>query len=370
MGRPRKRPHAEVAEQDEPAAAAFVDASALMDANLSFLDTTSDTLSFLDLLGPEFLTQPLDVAPRPQRLSPKPHRTFPGPWHFDVADIDFDTTISDANPAPAIEPSLQEKAPSLTSPSVSTPESQTPCFHPVHAESKVCGCLASLYLALDSLQQLPSEAGPAMRVARHASKTAHDAVYCSGCSPPNYTDPHVQPPVQSFQSMMMLGTLLPTIANAYHRILSMVDEEAAEAEKDRRNLTFSLEECGGIWGRLADVDDMCDAAAHLEGAVLEPSLWRRTVRALLRIDVYGINSPGGSMEANDCKRFVLIGLKDIILLLEKRSKLRHESVDAAIAAGLVRNSEASELTLAPAGKHACQQIFEIARNSIDHLVIA
>ncbi len=296
MGSARKRPHAEVAEQDEPAAAAFVDASALMDANLSFLDTTSDTLSFLDLLGPEFLTQPLDVAPRPQRLSPKPHRTFPGPWHFDVADIDFDTTISDANPAPAIEPSLQEKAPSLTSPSVSTPESQTPCFHPGTRRSKVCGCLASLYLASIPFSSCPVRPARPCASLAHASKTAHDAVYCSGCSPPNYTDPHVQPPVQSFQSMMMLGTSsrpspTPTIASSAWLMKKQL------SRKDRRNLTFSLEECGGIWGRLADVDDMCDAAAHLEGAVLEPSLWRRTVRALLRIDVYGINSQGGSMEA-------------------------------------------------------------------------
>ncbi len=168
---------------------------------------------------------------------------------------------------------------------------------------------------------------------------------------------------------MMLGALLPTIANAYHRILAMVDTEMAEADRDRRLITFTLDEYGGLWGRLAEVDTTCGMGENLDGAVLEPSMWRRTVRALLRIDVYGLNSSkDGVVDPRECQGFFQVGLKDIILLLENRSKLRHDTMDAAIAAGLMQNPE--HFGHRPGGPHTCQQIIAIAKHSIENLVIA
>ncbi len=170
---------------------------------------------------------------------------------------------------------------------------------------------------------------------------------------------------------MMLGALLPTIANAYDRILVMVDEECARADRERRHIAFTLGDYGGMWGRMGDYESMCGETMGLNGNALEPSLWRRTARALLRIDVYGINPSGEEARLGPCGAFVQVGLKDIILLLEDRSKFRHDSMDAAIAAGLIDNPELYGHALLPPGqKHTCQQVLEIAKRSIDHLVIA
>ncbi len=65
MGRPRKRPHVDAAEDDEPAGAvtAVADSdSAEMDIDMSFLDETLDNIGFLDLLGPEFAAQVQDLG--------------------------------------------------------------------------------------------------------------------------------------------------------------------------------------------------------------------------------------------------------------------------------------------------------------------
>src|SRR6478735_8940461 len=56
----------------------------------------------------------------------------------------------------------------------------TPSMRPVPTVS--CGCLSSLYLALESLGNLPAEVIPAMKVARNASKVAHDVIRCTVCS--------------------------------------------------------------------------------------------------------------------------------------------------------------------------------------------
>jgi len=235
-----------------------------------------------------------------------------------------------------------------------------------------------MYLALDSIQHLPKQVGPAMRVARSAARTAHDTMSCPTCSPRDMADVHMRPPVQSFQNMMMLGALLPTIANAYNRILGMVDGEATRADAQHLQLAFSLEEYGGLWGRLGELDDVCGSTAALNNAVLDPLTWRRTVRALLRCDVYGINSSSstaddGSGEGPEprCMTLVQIGLKDIVVRMDERSRLRHESMDAAIAAGVITEPEChGHMTLAPGEKHTCQRIIEIARKAIDDLVIA
>lgn len=288
------------------------------------------------------------------------------------------------------------------------------------APNRVCGCLARLYLALDSLQHLPNEVGPAMSVARNAAHTAHDTVLCPSCSPP-HLDLHTKPPLQAFQNLMILGALLPTIAHSYRRIVAMVDEEAARAAAEKRRLPLSLTAYGGVWGHMARWDNVCAQTTSMDNSMVEPPLWRLVVRAMLKMDVYGIhldredvndedasNSIKEAMEATGAMQktpgtdnadgqpatktsqsdgkasggpkagFFMVpvhfGLKDIAEMMEERSKMRHKFMDDAYDAGLIKTQEeggeCGYTRLPPGEKPNCQKVIEMARQEIDKLVIA
>lgn len=282
------------------------------------------------------------------------------------------------------------------------------------APNRVCGCLARLYLALDSLQHLPSEVGPAMSVARNAAHTAHDTVLCPSCSPP-HLDLNSKPPLQAFQNLMILGALLPTIAHTYRRIVAMVDEEAARASAAKIRLPLSLTAYGGVWGHMARWDNVCTQTTSMDNSMVEPPLWRLVVRAMLKMDVYGIhldredmddedaaasivsaqeamasatgkdktaNGNGGKPQADrkagDPKAsFFMVpvhfGLKDIAEMMEERSKMRHKFMDDAYDAGLIKTQEeggeCGYKRLPPGEKPNCQKVIEMARQEIDKLVI-
>jgi hypothetical protein len=413
MGRPRKRPHVETVPDEEQVLAPNTDP--VPEIDWALLDATAPALNFLDMLGPQFTFEAPQAAPAMPQLIPDistvptalPLAQPPGSpkahWHFPVNDIDFKST-SDTAPLEAmdIDPSLPTDIPdfisrtaanhdpalSMNTPtppslhshstgSAPTPESSHQALHPhpnsvVSFENRVCGCLPALYLALDSLQHLPQTVGPAMRITRHACKTAHDTVLCPSCSPTDVTNPHMRPPVQAFQNMMMLGALLPTIANAYNRILGMVDEETARADAEGRSIAFSLEEYGGLWGRLAETDGMCGATKKFNGQPLPAMEWRRTVRALLKVDVYGFTLESApNMGEMPSTGLVQVGLKDIVNHMESRSQKRHEAMDKAVADGVITDPSAyGHVVLAPGEKHTCMRIIEIAKKAIEDLVIA
>ncbi|KAL8404252.1 hypothetical protein RB594_009203 [Gaeumannomyces avenae] len=249
-----------------------------------------------------------------------------------------------------------------------------------------CPCLAKMYLALDSLQNLPEEVGPAMACARGAAKTAWEVTECSACSPPDFTDPLHKPSTQSFQNLMLLGALLPSIANAYNAILPMIDAEAeacrVETAAARRHdpltravpqLVFDMKTYGGLWGRVADRRG--DVKSIITAKSLDPDMWRSLVRALLRLDVYGLSAefPGNPtmLGVRPTEIVRQIGLKDIVDFLLERSRARHAKIDELVAAGeIVDASCLSHKPLPPGQKHACQNVLEVARLSIERLVIA
>ena len=292
------------------------------------------------------------------------------------------------------------------------------------APNRVCGCLARLYLALDSLQHLPTEVGPAMCVARNAAHTAHDTILCPTCSPPEITLLDGRPPVQAFQNLMILSALLPSIAHAYQRIVTMVDEETARATAANVRLRICLTAYGGVWGHMARWDNACAGTSSMDNSVVDPPLWRLVVRALLKMDVYGIHldrediedensiggvnqaamsaikssmysSTGGPQNGNTGKGsngaarlegkatgppkpgFFMVpvhyGLKDVAELMEERARSRHAFMDAAYDAGLLKTSETGGnwcyKKLPPGEKHNCQKVIEIARQEIERLVI-
>ncbi|OIW34811.1 hypothetical protein CONLIGDRAFT_626864 [Coniochaeta ligniaria NRRL 30616] len=401
MGRPRKPKQQQetvqvevVPESREPVIMPASDSSMDLDLDMAFFDMND--ISFLDLMGSEYSlglhSTPSETMPPPPKQPVRQTRS-PGVWQMMSAehlahDINFD---NDAEPQPlSQEVSLEEAAEimsaeipeTLSLPALSPPQqSSTSSEHPSPSDHQpqICGCLASLYLALDSLQHLPQDACSAINVARTASKTAHNAITCPICSTPplDPTDPTTHgAPMQSLQNMMMLGALLPSLSNAYKTILRAVDAEAHAANLSSRKLPFQLAAYGGLWGALA-TDNLCGAATDIEGRELEPAMWRLTVRALLKIDVYGISdcAPTGRGDETPAQQLPWQpGLKDIIQMMEERSRSRHEQIDRLVAEGRMRvdDGRCEYVPLDGGGtgeKPTCFRIIDIAKKSLQSLDI-
>lgn len=387
MGRPRKKPNADDASA-KPAPSVSISAperqessgatpegptmaapDVLMDLDpSSFVDPGLGTISdagLLDLLGPDFVsTQPFHA----QEWQPKPNPLERDIWSF---DIDFDHQYPPPPPAgnsdtgAQLPPPLSFDTPSLSSHGASTPENANT---PATAPPRSCGCLASLYLALDALTNLPTEVEPAIRAARGATKAAHESTHCRVCCPPLTESMKIT--MSSFQNMMILGALFPSVVDAYRRILDMIEIETARAICERRQIHFSLPNYGGVWGQLGSDENMCTAASQYMNVTLEPAMWRLTVRALLKVDVYGLNC-GPEGPGSKTLRFSQVGLKDIVAQLEERSRARHAEVDALLEAGLPG-------PVGPAGVRAnhslseephCRRIIKVAKDAIASLDI-
>lgn len=200
--------------------------------------------------------------------------------------------------------------------------------------------------------------------------------------------------------MMLLCALVPAIADAYHRILALVDAETARALAARARMPFSLSRCGGLGSRtcdhhlLAGSTTATAAAVAYEDRLLEPAQWRLTVRGLLRLDVYGIdcnsNTDGEAVAVTSppppaarlgsgtgAGGFSQGGLRALVAQMEERSRTRHEEIDAMIDAGLVVPRTAGGLqlrhtkSLQEEGKMPpCRHIIGLAREAVESLVIA
>lgn len=350
----------------------------LIDPSLHAGDILSDELpDFLDFLGPDFIsTQPLD----PMQISETPTEeglSEAHPWQF---NINFDP------PRPPTPPS---------SSSPSTPPKLTNTPSPMPA-GPPCSCLANLYLSLDALSRLSDILPDAIRTARAAAKTAYDAMHCEICCPPlsHQLQSHEAPviataTISGHQTTMLLGTLIPTIANAYHRILALVDAETARASAAQTTIPFSLSEIGGFWMAAAHGMGRSDGkqmsptcplgAGAYENMVLDPPTWRLSVRAVLKVDVYGVQCSRQSSDSAAAITISQVGLRDLVARMDETSKARHAEVDALIEAGgmmdqgvdlggfiKVKHTKSLE---AEGRSHLCRNIITMAKEAVDSLVI-
>ncbi|ROW18146.1 hypothetical protein VPNG_00285 [Cytospora leucostoma] len=341
----------------------------LNEANTAFLDSLGDDCTSIP--SSQVQTQGLNYTPLDREI-----------WNF---DIDFEThhlpPIGDSNRIPSsdLESPLALSTPHLTT-GRAEPADEVQ-YPPGHAHmptplpsDRNCSCLGNLYLALDSLGRLPTEVGAAIRVARCASKAAHDAVQCQICSPPITETMKV--PISALQNTMILGALFPSIADAYQRIIDMVELETARAIGGRRQLRFDLPGYGGFWGPLGSFEYSCHTDRYKD-AWMEPAMWRLTVRALLKMDVYGVNcKPGGSYHRGAARLEAShLGLKDIIAQMDERSRLQHANIDAMIEAGLRPPTGPGGIPVPHSHEDNgeephCRRIIKIAREAVDRLVVA
>lgn len=233
-------------------------------------------------------------------------------------------------------------------PSLST-ESNTSASESEHSPPQVpltqCSCLASMYLALSSLQQFPTDVVSALKTVRSAAGTAAGSIWCSNCGA--VLGEHGTPSIEVFQNIMLLGTILPTIADGYQRLLKMVDDETEAAAAAGQTKTFRFQEYGGLSEHQQDLQMAMSCAEQqvfINNVEMPPQQWRATVRALLRIDIYGHETPG----------FKHKGLKDLVEDLENRQKTRHELVGIQ-PSGLMGSAEQCENAKSHT-THGCLQI--------------
>ncbi|KAL1879928.1 hypothetical protein VTK73DRAFT_6624 [Phialemonium thermophilum] len=390
MGRPRKRPLEQVRPTEDghihvPSAMADTLAETSMDLDLAFLDVNDESLNFFDMLapdprsGPNLLDRNVSAgtkhAPHSSQVAFFNASSLVGePYDF------FQPTLPDVPPATGT--SSSESASNGSTPpsdSFSWPRHESdvppaarscPNGGPIipAPEPAVCGCLASLYLALDSLQSPPREVIEAIRVARTAAKTAYDTILCPVCGNPPLT---MMPPIASLQNMLVLGALMSTLSSAYKRILQMVEDETVAAERDGRKLTFPVDSCGGYWGQLASCTMQLKLLQGNIMGPLDPRQWRMIARALLRADVYGLGSSHClQIPDDDESQNLQPCLKDIINMLEERSRKRHEQIDALVAAGIVvPDHNCNYKPLSSGEKPTCLRIIDIAKQSMRELVI-
>jgi hypothetical protein len=212
-------------------------------------------------------------------------------WNLGSADlnaIDLGTHFSphDMAEEPIVSPDFRLRAPALP-----------------------CSCLATMYLAISSLQGIPSKVGAALAVIRAAATTAQAVLRCEQCGSPIAN--HTKPAFAAFQNTMLLGTLLPTIVNCYSQLLKRVDHEASMAEVSGYKMRFDIldEEVSYRPGLPPD------EAKSVENALMEPDDWRAAVHRIIRNDIYGHEMTSPS-------------LKGIISEMEQRQRTRHPKIDA------------------------------------------
>ncbi|KAH7035060.1 uncharacterized protein B0I36DRAFT_87380 [Microdochium trichocladiopsis] len=406
MGRPRKRPRedntvdAKPAVPDEEPAAKTTMAQIppnVADPGMGLIDlllseeNLYDMSSSLDFMGLSSQTVMPDFNLPMEPIKDTTTTPFQFQWGGDVGDLDFGLpghshglATSDLEPAffmtSTDTPPPAEQVPALspnTNNSASNPDSPATTSTCTTVPKRKCACSASLYLALSSLQNLENDVAGGVRQARLAAKTAYEVVNCTVCSARIDTMPQLAAfnPMQGFQNMMLLATLIPSLVHAYSEILRLVDAEAQRARAERRQLVFMLDGLGGIWGGLGNEGSACDTgsmAKQYQFREMDPTLWRLTVRALLKIDVYGLShNKADPTPTAHCEPFHL-GLRDIVNLMDAKSKARHAYMDTMVANG-VSLSDCGEnvgFKLHEDGETpTCQKVIEIARRSIDTLVI-
>ncbi|KAF6804940.1 hypothetical protein CSOJ01_09843 [Colletotrichum sojae] len=436
MGRPRKRRHVEEPEAEQSAASSqppqdlaqhqhqqqqpqqmTLITQPTLDTDFSAFFGQDFNIDYLDLLSPLNGLPPSTLPPELSGLNTQGYQEprYPaGDFQLGVGGVDllgginFDESdsadeglpqdinksftdllsaqvpdkVSSVSPPASSEASntIGNSTPESTSSANTDPETSNTTTEATTATGSVkaytnttCSCLSQLFLSLDALSRLPNDVKLAMGIARQAARVAHDVVHCPACSAPDMTKP---PPMQSFQNMMMLGAILPATANAYAKILELVDAESARVKRECRPITFRFAEYGGVWGELGRRDHQCGALSSFDNRELDADTWRLTVRALLKVDIYGHDFERTEADGATQPHHHM-GLQDVIKEMEDRSNNRHDQLDAFTAAGHPHPMTDTGYTLlVPEGKddskenRHCLKIIEMARVALDKLVIA
>jgi len=298
-------------------------------------------------------------SPEPKLNKENVHKIF----HAIARHIFAQQVSSHDDHNPQVIPAVQDSSPSSSSQFKSHP-------------NVTCPCLSSVYLTLDSLNNVSDDIPTAINTTRSAAKTAHEVLNCLVCSRPLVDLPLATPPMQSFQNMMLLSTLLASLSNAYFRLLELIDLTTAEAKSQNNMLRFSFRQLGGVWNELAAANGgECLLSISINESDLDPDVWRLAMRAVLRYEIYGFNTETPTTTTScsaDSPSPEHFGLAQAVRNLEERSRLRHEKLDVLVAAGHKLDWTSpitKQMTLCKGEKPQCMKIIECARMALDRLTI-
>lgn len=422
MGRPRKRPN-EATTNEPPAQRVAMEAdayalnavdsssaetlpgfAATFSLSDSLLDTDMDTdiMHFLDNLSQDGPSKRAFGDNLPSTID----KSFdPSTWELDSSYNLQYPNLSESNTSDASPPELVPIDPSLISPISSTIARQPRTISqplPSHSIAPTppppsnCPCLANLYQAMASANHLPQQLPAALQTVRSATQAAYAAVQCETCTPPLH-ELRDECSLTTFQVMMALGALLPSIAAAYHKILTLVDVETTRAISTQTDLSFSLIKCrgGDAWDITKTTDEEDEdnnnntprKASTDRSQVSYPAQWRNTVRALLKADVYGEPSPQQppeqqkqedkdfSQSSSPPPRQQSLSLHGLIKLMDQKSLLRHAQIDTMIEAGLtppkgLYGTPIQHSRSADGRQPECRKVIAMAREAVERLVIA
>ncbi|TVY50094.1 hypothetical protein LOCC1_G000027 [Lachnellula occidentalis] len=277
------------------------------------------------------------------------------PFHFgermNYGNINFESSTDEA-----IDPVLDQPPASSSGSNPSASDARSSPSQN-HIQLAPCSCLASMYLALASLQQLPMDIVLALKTVRQAAMTASSTIWCPQCGSVLIDKPN--PPIEAFQNTMLLGTLIPSMANAYKRLLDMIDVETDAAVALGQTKTFRFHDYGGLCGIQSSINETmaCIEKEMMFNTVeMPPVQWRTTVRALLRVDIYG----------HDLPSFKHRGLKALVVEIQERQMARHAWLERHPNVGPVDEKG----PCMGEQSRGCLQILEMARHAIDQVVIA
>lgn len=235
MGRPRKRQFVEVVEPEQ---------SPEGSTHAPYIINAVDVYNKQGNIDPQFMegffqvASPLNPTGFPQTLNKHLDDTSDKEWTFGSGNYGAGPPITFEDPlVPTVDATPQLSNESNTSSSD---------YGSSSADTVPCSCLASMYLALSSLQQLPADVAEALKTVRSACKTASYTIWCPQCGSVVLEQP--SPSMDSFQNTMLLGTLLPLIANAYRKLLDAIDDETNAAEAAGQSKMFQFHEYGGLCG--------------------------------------------------------------------------------------------------------------------------
>ncbi|KAI9676995.1 MAG: hypothetical protein M1817_006834 [Caeruleum heppii] len=172
-------------------------------------------------------------------------------------------------PFAAHDPSTQPVSPYLAFPDTS---------------QRSCACLATLTSSMATLSQLPVSFPASLLPLRSAILAAQAAIACPEC-PQDFS--------LGYQNTMLLGTLLPLIAEGYGRVLRGVNDEARDKETRGERVMIKMGEMSGIdatdlpsWSERSDrkASPVTDDGIEVD---ISPEEWRQLARRVVRTDIMG-----------------------------------------------------------------------------------
>lgn len=212
-----------------------------------------------------------------------------------------------------------------------------------------CSCLATMYLAISSLRDLPCQVGAALAIVRAATNTAQAVLRCEQCG--KSTGSPSKPVFAAFQNTMLLGTLLPTIVNCYKQLLEVVDHESSIAEIGGYSLKLDVLKNNRICGSSV----VSGETENVGNALMKPEDWRTAIHQIIRHDIYG-------------HEMISPGLKGIISEMEQRQRSRHPKMDAFGNSGPVNIFEERQCL---GEKNApCLKVLDMTKIAMESLAIS